>query len=343
MSASGKKLLDQFSVKKIIIPVIIGLGVLVYVFIEKFDREAFAAIEWSWFSLFWLFMAIVMIAVRQFTYMWRIRFLTDNKLSWRSSFEVIMLWEFGSAATPSSVGGTAVALFLLTKENINPGKTAAIVLSTILLDMLFLLFTLVVFLIVLDLRTIFPKGPMDSFNISFFLITFVLLLGYTFLVLYGLFINPRGLKWLLIKFLSVKFLRKWRYKAVETGNQLVSASSELKHKSVSFWVKTFLLTTLSWSARFLVVNCLILIVVDFHAHITLYARQLALMIMLMMSPTPGGSGVAELSFPGFINDLVPTGLVATITALWRTFTYYPYLFLGLIILPRWVGRVYAKR
>jgi uncharacterized protein (TIRG00374 family) len=197
-------------------------------------------------------------------------------------------------------------------------------------------------LLILDINTLFPKTRIQGFNITFFAITLFLLVAYTLLVIYGLFINPKGLKWLMLKFMSLKFLRKWKYKAAETGDQLIAASAELKQKSAAYWSKAFLMTSFTWSGRFLVANCLILIVVSFNEHFILYARQIALMVMLMMSPTPGGSGVAELSFPSLISDLVPYGLKATITALWRTLTYYPYLFLGLVILPRWVSRVFEK-
>ncbi len=70
--------------------------------------------------------------------MYRIRLLTDKQLSWRNSFHVIMLWEFASSVTPPSiVGGSAVALFIVTKEGIKPGRATAIVMITALLDELF--------------------------------------------------------------------------------------------------------------------------------------------------------------------------------------------------------------
>ena len=69
--------------------------------------------------------------------MYRIRLLTDKVINWRKSFDVIMLWEFTSAISPSIVGGTAVALFIINKEGVNTGKSTSIVLITALLDELF--------------------------------------------------------------------------------------------------------------------------------------------------------------------------------------------------------------
>ncbi|GIV33681.1 MAG: hypothetical protein KatS3mg031_1216 [Chitinophagales bacterium] len=340
MSSSGKTILTQFSARRILIPVLLGIGVLAIVFIRKFDREAFAQIQWSWLSLLWLGIAIVMIGLRQFFYMWRIRFLTDDYLSWKASFQVILLWEFGSAATPTAVGGTTVALLLLIKEGIQTGKAIAIDLCTILLDMSFLLLALIVAVIVFSFNELLPGGHVGNFNRAFFALTFVLLLGYTILVGYGLFGRPAAVKWMLVKVMSLKWLRRWQHKAVEIGDQLIAASAELRHRNAAFWIKSFLMTAGTWTARFLIANCLIMIVTPLDEHLLLFFRQIALMVILMMVPSPGGSGFAEISFPAFISDMVPAGLVATVTALWRSFTFYPYLLMGLVILPRWVNRVF---
>ena len=60
------------------------------------------------------------------------------------------------------------------------------------------------------------------------------------------------------------------------------------------------------------------------------------------SPTPGGSGVAEYAFPLFLGDFIPDGLETALGLLWRLLSYYPYLFIGFIILPFWIRRVYVK-
>lgn len=39
--------------------------------------------------------------------------LSDGHLSWRQSFNVTFLWEFASALTPSVVGGSGIAMFII--------------------------------------------------------------------------------------------------------------------------------------------------------------------------------------------------------------------------------------
>jgi uncharacterized membrane protein YbhN (UPF0104 family) len=40
--------------------------------------------------------------------------------------------------------------------------------------------------------------------------------------------------------------------------------------------------------------------------------------------------------------IVPVGITMMIALIWRLITYYPYLFIGIPILPRWIKRVYAN-
>ena len=63
---------------------------------------------------------------------------------------------------------------------------------------------------------------------------------------------------------------------------------------------------------------------------------------MLISPTPGGAGVAELAFDGFLHDFIPNGLSPAIALLWRLMSYYPYLIVGAVVLPAWLRRVYKK-
>jgi glycosyltransferase 2 family protein len=63
----------------------------------------------------------------------------------------------------------------------------------------------------------------------------------------------------------------------------------------------------------------------------------------LISPTPGGSGVAEFVFSGFLGEFIPSGLTPALGLMWRIISYYPYLFIGAIILPNWLKRVYSKK
>jgi len=61
---------------------------------------------------------------------------------------------------------------------------------------------------------------------------------------------------------------------------------------------------------------------------------------LLISPTPGGAGIAEFVFSDFLGDFIPVGLTAALALLWRIVSYYPYIFIGAIVLPNWIKRVF---
>ena len=100
MQTETKQLLKAFRPGRIFIPVILGLGAATYLLLRNFDKQAFDSIQWTWNSTFWIFMALVMMVIRDGAYMVRIRALTDDQLKWRNAFNVIMLWEFVSALAP---------------------------------------------------------------------------------------------------------------------------------------------------------------------------------------------------------------------------------------------------
>jgi len=350
----ASKALNTLKPKKILLPILIGLSVAGFLVYKDFDLQSFEKVNWTWHAGIWAIMAFVMMVVRDLAYMYRIRVLTDNELSWRRSFDVILLWEFASAITPSIVGGSAVAIFIIYRELRNLGKSTAIVMVSALLDELFYI-TMVPLLYFTaggdNILSVNGNGAVDDITAGYglfyvFVLGYIFILCYTIIILYALFGNPRVIKWVFIKVCSFPYLRKWRNSAVKAGDDLIIASKEIKGKKKRFWVKAGGATLVSWTARFWVVNFLVLIPRDsgimFFEHILIYARQLIMWVIMLISPTPGSSGLAEIVFSVFLNDFIPGGLTPSTAVLWRVISYYPYLIIGVLILPGWLKRVYDK-
>ena len=341
----SNKVTDLFSAKRIAIPIVIGFLVAGYMLWDKTNWETFQKIEWSIQMYGWLLVAILMMVIRDVAYMYRIKVLTDNALSWRKSFDVIMLWEFASSITPSVVGGSGVAMFILNKEGISLGKSTAVVMVTALLDELFYIVTVPLVALFIGTQHLFPLELSKTvFGITLstmeiFLVGYVFILFLVTLIFYGVFVNPQQLKKSLVKIFSIKILRKWQKKVVQLGDDLIQTSVELKNKPIQFWLKSFGATIFSWTARFWVVNFIILVFTDVSSHFLIYGRQLVMWVILLISPTPGGTGVAEFAFNGFLQDFIPVGLAGLLVVLWRLLSYYPYLFIGAFVLPKWLKRV----
>lgn len=333
---------------KIALPVAIGLGFVGWMIARDVKPEVFDHIQVSWRAVGFILLAFLFMVGRDLGYIIRIRLFSRGELTWRQSFRIIMLWEFTSAITPSAIGGTSVATVFVHKEGLSVGKSAAIVMLTSFFDELYfaVIFPIVFFIVGGDLLF---SGPMGTQLMWFAIIGYSLKLAFLLLLSYGLFIHPKGLKWIIVKVFSWPGLRRWKAGAEKAGDDIILSAAEIKHYRFSFWIKSFAATFLSWSSRYLVANAIFMAFFTFSEHFLVFARQLAMWIMMLVAPTPGGSGFAEYIFTNFLGDVIPVdaaiqaGTAAVIALMWRLITYYPYLIIGVIILPRWFRRSFPKK
>jgi len=328
--------------------VLIGLGIIFLMF--YLDPNVNAQTLKGVFdgSIWWIIVAILVILCRDIGYIYRIRVVTDQHLSWTRALYVIILWEFASAVTPSVVGGSAVAIFILNKEGIKLGKAIAYVMVTAILDNLFFVIGAPIILYFAQ-GNIFPASRMMEMRLGrslevLFWISYGLYASYSLIMALALFYRPRVFKWVLIKIFSIKWLRKWKYSASEFGNQIIEASKELIGKNYKYWLTIIGATIFIWSSRYLMLNALIGAYesLSISEHVVIFARQVIMWIVMMISPTPGSSGTAEFFFGQFFAEFL-NGYTFVTSILWRMLSYYPYLILGAIFLPRWIKQVFFKK
>lgn len=318
-------------------------------YIRRTSIELLSNVHWDVYASIALMLALAMMVIRDLGYMYRIRILTDKQLSWKQSFEVIMLWEFASAMTPSIVGGSGIAMFILNREGINFGKSTAITFVTAMLDEIFYIVTVPIVLIAVGTDSLFPESwAGDTFGTNsvkvLFWIGYLFIVLLTLLITLSIFLFPGLFKRILQRITSLSFLKRFRKRATEIGNEIILTSTELRGKPFSYWARSFGATLVSWAARFMTLNFILLIFSpnffrsDLFNHLEVVGRQLVMWVIMLISPTPGGSGIAELALAKFFDYLMPAGLLALVAILWRLMTYFPYLFVGAFILPRFLRR-----
>lgn len=309
---------------------------------QKHIADLLGEINWTSESVFWIFMALVFMVGRDFAYMLRIRVLTGKKLSWKSSFNVIMLWEFASALSPGVVGGTTVAMFILNREKIALGRSTAIVVITAMMDNLFYVLMVPFVFLFITPQMLFPSQTGAQQGVEYAFWTAYILFSVVCILLFiSIFWYPQLMGRFLSFIFRLPFLKKWRKKALETGEEIVVTSQELKKESWKFWVYSFGATVMSWTSRYLVINCILaaFLAIRFNDHLFILGKQLILWLLMRISPTPGGSGVAEYAFGELMSDFSTSALLlAGLALLWRLISYFPYLFIGAFILPRWLRK-----
>lgn len=336
---------------KVLLPVAIGLAVIVLMFLYDARKEnlkvVWDSIHFTPWSVFCIFLAVLCMCGRDFGLIWRFRELTNNSLSWKQAWEVDMLCEFTNCITPSAVGGSSLGPVFLNSEGIEFGKATTLMLTTLFMDELFFVLSCPVVVLLTPSDQFFQAtGAAFSHGIKYtFWVIYALITAWTFILFTGIIWKPMWIQKVLNGIASWRWLRKWSESIRGLGMNMIATSEELKTKSFWFWLRVFIGTALAWTARYFVVNALFL---GFLPGTDRYqwdilARQFVIWVVLMVSPTPGGSGLSEWLFSNYYGDLVSTAGIALIMAiLWRLITYYLYMLIGCIVVPAWLRDTYAK-
>ncbi len=344
-------ILHKIHISKIVWPILIGLIVLVFMIYKQFNWEDFNKINWNKQVLTGILVSLLLYFLRHLAIARRLKLLSGNKFSFLKSIELIFIWEFSSAISPTAFGGSAVALYFLSQEKLKTSKAITLVLYSVVVDSAFFLLTLPVLLLFLgpvivrpDLTSIW-KGDQ---HVIFFLLTYIAMFAYSGFFFYGLFLHPEKIKNTLIWLSKRKILKKFKNSLAETGKNVVIASQELAHKNFYFHLEAFLYTAIAWILRFAVVNVLLTAftskdLFDWLNQLIIYARSQNMYVETSFTPTPGSTGFAEYLFAGFFKDYIPEGLAMVIAIIWRLITYYFYLFAGIIIVPNWVNKLLRRK
>lgn len=340
-----------FSVWKVILPIAIGLTVVILMFVHESRKEnlgaVWAEIHFTWRTWLCICLGFLFMWGRDFGLTWRFRALTDRQLSWGKAYKVDFLCEFTSCITPSAVGGSSMGMVFLNSQGIEFGRATTLMMTTLFLDELFFVLSCPLVVALTPGEYIFASDA-DAFSHGIkytFWIVYGGIAAWTFLLFAGIIWKPYWIKSLLSRLAKLKWLKKWGANLNELGDNMISTSAQLKKKSFIFWLEVFGGTAVSWVSRYLVVNALFFgfMPEDDRWQWVILARQFVIWVVLMVSPTPGGSGVSEWIFSNYYGDLLPSvGMALIMAVFWRIISYYVYLGIGAVIVPGWLKESLAK-
>ena len=319
-----------------VVPGAIGLGVVVWLFVKDYDPEAWSKLSINNTTAFWIIAAFIFVIGRDFGLSWRFRTITDRALTWRRAFRVDLMCAFTSAITPSVVGGSALAIFYLNREGIKVGRATALTLTTLFLDEMFFVVFCPLLVLVLPIDELFDSdqnGLMAGIPTLFWLV-YTGIVIWTAILFTGILARPQWVSTGICKLFKLRWLRRWEASAKGTADNLLSTSQWIKGRSIRWWIEVFGATTLSWFSRYFVVNALFAAFVPAASQLLVFGRQFVVWVVLMVSPTPGGSGVSEWLFTNYYGTIIGSiGVALLMATLWRVLSYYIYLLAGVIIGP----------
>ena len=322
---------------KAVVPALIGVAVVVWLFVEDFNPEAWHRLQFNGRTVIALALALLFVAGRDFGLTWRFHTITDGALTWQRSLKVDIMCAFTSAITPSAVGGSALAIFYLNREGVAVGKATTLTLTTLFLDELFFVVFCPLLVLVLPMDELFSIGVPDVFLQSVEVVFWVVYAGiviWTAILFTGILARPEWLERAVVWLFTRRWLRRWEHAARGMMDNMRTTSAWVKRQSRAWWLQVFGATTLSWFSRYFVVNALFWGFVPAASGLLVFGRQFVVWVVLMISPTPGGSGISEWLFTNYYGDLIGDVSVALVIAMiWRILSYYLYLFTGACLAP----------
>lgn len=329
-----KKQYGGFRLWQLILPVGISLFVI-YLMKDQFTPEAFKELTFEPRMILGIFLALVAWGVQNVAMAYRYYTLADKRMSIWGALRVTLLADFASAVTPSAVGGSSVVFLFLSKEGVSGGRATAMTISGLFLDESFMA-TLSIFLLILLKQGLeISNVPALSVGLNITLIVLAVVLTLWTLALYiSLFHKSSWVGNILLWITSWKPLRKFRKSAEKVKQDIQITSQEMIHKDWKYWIKLYGATIVSWVGRFCIACMLVygFCNVPFNLWVA-FIHQIAIWILAIIIPTPGGSGFAEYMFQVAYIDFFASPAIALIVALmWRAITSFSYLFIGPAVL-----------
>jgi len=170
----------------------------------------------------WGFLTVL---IRDTAYAYRLRALTNQELSWWKCFEIVFIWEFSSAVSPSALGGSAVAFFILSRRKTVGSayrnhchvyhRAGCLVHARATLPILFATFGYVI--LRPDASSFADVAEWGYLAIGLYLFMIV----YASIFAYGVFIGPQKMKRLLGWLTNNRLLSRFHEGALKLGEDLI--------------------------------------------------------------------------------------------------------------------------
>lgn len=244
---------------------------------------------------------------------------------------------FISNITPSAMGGGFIQVYFLNKEGVDLGKATA---GSILRAML----AMSLFMLSAPLIMIFDQNiqqQLSGYNLLFFAILMLSLESIILYLFFTLSKNPNALARkgkALVKF----FYRIFR-KEVE-GHKLEMIDEEIKKFSSTLKMfrngkKSSVVLAILTSVLFLLFLFLIPAVLIYFLNpntiiIEVMLSMVVITSIMYFSPTPGASGIAEISFVMIFSKYVQKSEIVVLVFLWRLTTIYLGVLIGMLLFYR---------
>lgn len=343
------------SLKGLILPLALGLGVLGIIAWFTWDEGAFshfinAVNPWIMLGAVGATLARVVFGG------WRISFVSRHSLGFKTGIRCQLMWDFASNISPSVVGGAPLTAYYISRESrvtsmetkasrkgpIAIGDASAVMTYVMLLDQVWFALSVPVILVASLYMDVIPAAA-GTVGLWTAMIYFVGLMAYAGIFAYATLFHPELLSRIAAKLFKLPFLRRFRDRVLKEMEQFGVRAAVLRKQKKDFFLRGFFLTSGTWLARYSLAVLVIWSFVPDVDTLLLTMRSIAQTISSLIMPTPGGAGGIEGLYALFFGDLLPSAaLIVPSLLTWRILGYYIFLVMGVTISTRHLQRTSNK-
>jgi len=315
------------------ISIIALVGIFLYTKTGK-TIEIWKELNFAWFAtaLGLVFLDLLLGGWRNHIF---VRHFYPGKSQW-ISFRANLANIFMGAVTPSQSGGGIAQFYVFYKNGISLGNAITISFLNWISTLVF--FPISGFIAYYILKENIPEGFV-SYLASFGFSVFTTLL---IVVVAGLFF-PQAIGSFIAYLAQLigRLNKKWSSKLSSFGEKAKSTLIDYRNKCKTIFIEkpwlmglSFLITILLYANKYFI-GYVIVLALGIDADIAVVMSVQAIVYLLLyFAPSPGGSGIAEISIAGLMAGVISEDYIGTFTLLQRSF---------LIFLPAIIGSFVALR
>ena len=298
---------------------------------------------WSRIHWHYILIGVVFIIVDLFIGAWRNHIFVRHfkpSLPFIISVKANLANIFMGAVTPSQSGGGPAQVYIFHRHGLGLADNISISFFNWISTIIFFPLTGAAALYIL--KDDAPSGfvmHLTKFGFSAFTTLFII-------VAVGLF-SPQVLGKIITGLGTIFNLlsNKWGQKLSDLGKKAVVTMTDYQKKYIGLiktkpqlMVYSFLLTILLYFNKYVLAYIILLAFGQEADFWTVIAIQAVLYLLLYFSPSPGGSGIAELSISALMASIIAADYVASFTLLYRSFLVFIPALLGAFVVLRQISK-----
>jgi len=255
---------------------------------------------------------------------------------------------FVSNITPFATGGGFAQIYFLNKRNISIGDaTAATTIKTVLPFIFFFITTPIILIKNKSISTIIPSGNNLIYIFSLVLIYFLAAYG-CYKILTNTNIIKKNLSKIFALLQNKNIVSRNKIEKFRTNCFLEIDIFALTIKRFLKGNKKYILLSIIYMILYLFTLFMfpVILIRGLNSSIStsqIISIQILLTFITYFAPTPGATGVAESGFTLMFSNFVAKSDIVSLTFLWRFFTMYLGMLIGLIIFYLEISKNKLKR